>query len=132
MNASKNNSVSNVTNGLPRDTELNVFQSGQNTVTSKSFDMNGNRDEVVNGNCRGLDTEDGNGSVPTTANLQNSPIGLDGVAQLNPVDNSLVTQSGEAVSQPQRTPPLVGEGSNLRFDDALLLEHRPRKSYRHQ
>ncbi|THU83208.1 hypothetical protein K435DRAFT_971655, partial [Dendrothele bispora CBS 962.96] len=28
MNASKNNSFSNVTNGLPRDSELNVFQSG--------------------------------------------------------------------------------------------------------
>ncbi|THU98396.1 hypothetical protein K435DRAFT_777541 [Dendrothele bispora CBS 962.96] len=150
MNASKTNSSSNVTDGLPRDSELNVFQSGsassllvgegpgpedsslsvrrtdedpQNTVISKGFDTNRNKDEVVNGNCHGLNTEDENGSVPTPAKLQNSPIGLDDIAQLNTVDDSPIARPGEAAQQPQRTSPLVGEGSHLRFDDALVPEH---------
>ncbi|THU89332.1 hypothetical protein K435DRAFT_781695 [Dendrothele bispora CBS 962.96] len=154
MNTSKNNSLSNVTNGLLRDSELNVSQSGSassllvgegtspedsstsarrtdkepipdghNTIFSRGFDTNGNRDEVVAGHCHEPDTENENVSVPTTANLQNSSTGSLDIAQLNTVDDSPTARPGEAAQQPQRTSPLVGDGSHLRFDDALVPEH---------
>ncbi|THV01818.1 hypothetical protein K435DRAFT_775936 [Dendrothele bispora CBS 962.96] len=154
MNASKNNSLCNATDGLPRDSELNVSQSGSasslpvgegtgpensstsarrtdkepmpdghNTISSKGFDTNGNRDEVVNGNCYEPDTGNENVSVPTTANLQSSPTGSDDIAQMNTVDDSPIARPGEAAHQPERTSPLVEEGSHLRFDDALVPEH---------